>query len=138
MKEDRVRELARKILLPENEPIRKYANKWVTDSRDWVKRMVRERMDVSCEADRTELMKRYQLLYILNHLCTSLAHFERSPKSLLSFEMDQYSEVSTRYWNENSQKGVEKSSEKLDQLLYIWNEAGLISDELSKKDFNSE
>ena len=53
--------LAKKILLPQNKAIRKYAQKWVEDSIPWANKQVAEEHGAETDVGRiTELTKRYR------------------------------------------------------------------------------
>ena len=135
MAESRAEVLAKKILLPQNQPLHHFAPKWVADSLQWGMRQVGKTHPEAHGNQYEELVKRYRLKYVLNHLCPSLYHFFPSPQKMLPF---QGQDIATKYQMENSQaeftdwngnvtqKGAIYSGEEFDKLLSIWKEAGIL------------
>ena len=126
--ETRVETLARKLLLPENSSLIPKASKWVYDSIAWSSSRIEEEHPDASGEEREELVKRYRLKYILNHLCPSLHHFKPSPSQCLPYQ--DIAKCSREYTMENSQAefvdingkvlqaGVIRSGEQMDKLLH--------------------
>lgn len=140
--ESRVEVLAKKIQLPENAGLLKFAPKWVADSLNLAKRQMAENypgVDRD-KAEYDELAKQMRLRYILNHLCPNLHHFHPMPRA--GMPCAEYNEMLWLHITENSQKkftdgegsvlqeGVFLSGKEFDKLISIWKNAGAIPNDI--------